>query len=528
MNSSIGSARERRLPSRPRWITPDFWFLMAIFAGGCAVALGGLWLPWLTAGGLVVLLLILVAWKGRSTALPKLYLVSMGVLLIGYAIIGRGFAHLGARPIYVGEAALGLGILAAVLGSRIRPVFRSPISWLVILFMFWGALRTLPFLGRYGLDSLRDGAIWGYGIFTILVAASILRTGWFERSIIAYRRVLPWAILSIPLLLLVVKVAGIRIPVPGTPGVGLFDMRTGPMSVHLAGIAAFLALDLHRHGDDRSRGFLGLKEWFWWALWFAGFLLAATNNRGGMLSVSLAMFVVIALKPFSFGNLGKLVFIGVLVTSAFVLLNLRFDIQGRTDREISPQQLLYNFESIYGETSREHLENTREWRLRWWRQIRDYTIFGHYFWGGKGFGINLALSDGIKLRLPDDEPALRSPHNGHLTILARAGVPGFLLWVALLGTFGISLLRAHFRARRAGRIWWARVDLWLLAYWVAFLVNMSFTVYLEGPQGGIWFWSLMGFGVAALELQRSPRAPIATPRPTMRWAQLAQGVERPS
>ena len=37
---------------------------------------------------------------------------------------------------------------------------------------------------------------------------------------------------------------------------------------------------------------------------------------------------------------------------------------------------------------------------------------------------------------------------------------------------------------------------WITVYWAAALVNMSFDVYLEGPQGGIVFWSIIGFGVA--------------------------------
>jgi hypothetical protein len=52
------------------------------------------------------------------------------------------------------------------------------------------------------------------------------------------------------------------------------------------------------------------------------------------------------------------------------------------------------------------------------------------------------------------------------------------------------------------RDWWARVDLWILGCWMAYVVNAAFDVSLEGPQGGIWFWSIVGFGIAALEVQR--------------------------
>ena len=68
----------------------------------------------------------------------------------------------------------------------------------------------------------------------------------------------------------------------------------------------------------------------------------------------------------------------------------------------------------------------------------------------------------------------------------------------------MSLLRASWRAYRAGNTFWAQVDIWLLIYWLAMIVNASFDVYLEGPQGGIWFWSIFGLGIAALRIQRQP------------------------
>jgi hypothetical protein len=47
-----------------------------------------------------------------------------------------------------------------------------------------------------------------------------------------------------------------------------------------------------------------------------------------------------------------------------------------------------------------------------------------------------------------------------------------------------------------------RVMVWILIYWVAVLVNASFDVYLEGPQGGVWFWCLLGLGISATQVGR--------------------------
>jgi hypothetical protein len=55
--------------------------------------------------------------------------------------------------------------------------------------------------------------------------------------------------------------------------------------------------------------------------------------------------------------------------------------------------------------------------------------------------------------------------------------------------------------------------LFLLAYWVAFMVNASFDVFLEGLMGGIWFWTLYGVGLGAMWIyQRYPEI-LEDPRP---------------
>ena len=132
-------------------------------------------------------------------------------------------------------------------------------------------------------------------------------------------------------------------------------------------------------------------------------------------------------------------------------------------------------------------------------------MHGPYFWTGKGFGINLADSDGFQVAA---DGSLRSPHNSHLTLLARGGVPGLALWILLQGAFGLYLLRAYVADRVAGRFTWADIQLWVLLYWCAFMINGMFDVFLEGPQGAIWFWSLFGYGIAILVARRRALASL--------------------
>ena len=148
-------------------------------------------------------------------------------------------------------------------------------------------------------------------------------------------------------------------------------------------------------------------------------------------------------------------------------------------------------------------KGTKQFRLAWWTKIVDYTFFGPYFWTGKGFGVNLGADDGFQ---PADNTILvRAPHNSHLSALARMGVPGFVIWVLLQGAFAIGLLRSTLTHRRLGDRKVAAVGAWILVYWTAMMVNTSFDPYLEGPQGGIWFWTLFGLGLVIVRLTPPPR-----------------------
>ena len=117
--------------------------------------------------------------------------------------------------------------------------------------------------------------------------------------------------------------------------------------------------------------------------------------------------------------------------------------ESKRGRDISFEQLTTNLSSIASRSSTDDLDNTKQWRLDWWGEIIKYTINGKLFWTGKGFGINLADDDGFKL---DAESTLRSPHNGHMTILARMGVPGLVLWVLVQLSWAWGILGGYIRA----------------------------------------------------------------------------------
>ncbi|WP_095509599.1 O-antigen ligase family protein [Rubrivirga marina] len=402
------------------------------------------------------------------------YLVGLGWLLLAYALLGRGAAYLGVPPVYVGELAMGIGLITA--GARLSLAARTPLVQLLVVFMLWGAACTAPYLSTYGVAALRDAALWGYGCFAIVVAALLLEDPERLRDVILrYRRfvvvfgALAWLVLAI-------KGQGLALPrVPGTD-IAIVEVKSGDTLVHVAGAAAFLLVGL------------GRPRLVLIALLAVTPLLA---NRAGMLSCAVGVGIAVALTPFA-SKPARLVYLGLVALVALALFQPTVTLG---DRTVSGDIVVEKIESIVAPEDTGRLSNTREWRLEWWSKIVGYTVGGPYFWAGKGYGVNLSVDDGFMSAAGE---SLRSPHNSHMTVLARSGVPGFLLWAALHLGWLASMLVHYARSRRAGDRTWMAVFAFLIAYWTALMVNASFDVVLESPMGAIWMWTLFGTGVAAM------------------------------
>jgi len=478
LRSSPASLRRGLLPdldrARLETIARAAIFVVVGVLAGVAAALSPLALV-VGAAGLAAVWLF--AWRGRPM---RVFHRALILLLIGYALMGRGLAHIGVPPLYVGEVVLGLGVIATLVS--VRTLRGGPVRLLIVAFMAWGALQTIPYIGRDGVNAFRDAVTWGYAIFALMVSLSV--TGrQFDRILGIFRGLIPLYCVWVPLTLIFSRL------LPAAPGSvdSIISPKPGDMGVILAGIAAFALLGLYA-APPKPR----VPEAIVWLLWLPAAAVVAIFNRGGMVAMVTAGAVVLFLRlpqrwlpP---------IFFTLLIATSLVWVDPKLDIgSGRT---ISASQFVDNVTSVITETGSPALEGTKEFRLRWWNDIINYTINGPYFWTGKGFGINLADDDGFQVY---DDHSLRAPHNGHFEILARTGVPGLLLWLALNAAIGIGLLRAAARARSLGRTKWVAIDGWLFVGWAAALVNASFDPYLQGPHGGIWFWSMVGLAIVAIE-----------------------------
>ncbi|MEM1057218.1 MAG: O-antigen ligase family protein [Bacteroidota bacterium] len=429
---------------------------------------------------------------GTASRGASRYLAVLGGALLGYALFSRTFAYLGVPPLFVGELLLAAGLVFALTSGKLREVLGT---WPVRIWMLlaaWTLARTVPYLGTYGLDAPRDAMIVVYGAYAIVVASLVLADP--ERLVTAVRRYGAFATVMLSLawiVYLAAKQLGESQPgLPWAPDVKLLIAKGGDLMVHMTGITAFLVLGFQKRS----------ALWFGLAAFSAGIIMV--SNRGGMVAFVLGLGLAWLLRPpGTFGRSTRLVyaFVALVVVGAIAGPVLQLQVQGGS-RDLTIEQVVENVTSIFTSSGSTTLDGTKRWRLLWWGEIVDYTLTGPYFVTGKGFGVNLAESDGFTL---DVDEGLRSPHNGHLTILARAGVPGAVLWFALHLAWFASLLRAWGRARLADQRRWTALFAWIAAIWLASLLNASFDVFLEGPMGGIWVWSVIGLGIAATRLQRT-------------------------
>ena len=405
--------------------------------------------------------------------------------------MGKGFAYFGVPPLFIGEVLVVLGMFVFLM-SGCWVVLATPPLMLLLALMAITVMGTLRYIGTYGVDAPRDAVIVMYGLFSIVVAALLLeRPGRLDKVLLYFQK---FAFIYIALFVpIFIGSMIVRDQLPGINATPFVNVRAGEMGFHLGGIASLAIL-----------GLLRVNRWFLSGLILA-MLLVVAQSRGG----ALAYIVPIAAAAALSGRLYKMV-VGVglaaVLLTVLSVADLEFDMSvfsssPQMARTIGTDQITKNVTSIFGQSDGS-LEGTKQFRLNWWTAIVDYTVFGPYFWTGKGFGVNLAIDDGYVVGEEFGGPPLRSPHNGHLTVLARTGVPGLVLWIALFAAWCGRILLDSFSARHRGLLLWSNFFLFLFCYALAGLVDAAFDVALEGPMVGIPFWIIIGIGVGASMIYR--------------------------
>jgi len=488
-----------------------------------------------------------------------------GHVLAVYALLGKGGSYIGLGALYIGEMTLALCAFAALRRGHIRPLLREPVVWTLFALIAFGACRTLVGGPAFGAVALRDAVIWGYAVFALAIPALLLTrvqpvdlvVGWYARMAKLWLVIIP-----------VVFLLGRGFPdwIPAWPGspVHLLYNKPGDQLVHIAAILGFFAL-----------GFAGRMSRALVFIAAAMFVANACMNRGGFLALTFASLVILGCSWAQSRQLFLrfALMVGMIVGLLYVS-GVQFVIRDFNSREISFRQLTINTASLAGRsvaavqwtdqqdrlrarvftsiqntsqdtydrasealrrfavlahlaperpltrtarnldtreqapTTPGNLNDNTNWRKEWWSAIATQTLAGPQMWFGVGFGTHLAHAFGFT-KIPDD--SVRSPHSIHVTWLARGGIIGLALWILLNAHWAVSLLRARQRLTRRGELKAANLALFCGAMWTAILVNASFDIYLEGPAGGIWYWSVIGMGIFLIIWSRSTPPPEPSP-----------------
>ncbi|WP_214401533.1 O-antigen ligase family protein [Pseudonocardia lacus] len=418
----------------------------------------------------------------------------IGPLLAGYLFLDRAFAylHVPGTPLYVGELVLVLGVVAvlASTGYLRVPLRDESILALLALFVLWGLARSLPGLGEYGIDTIRDSAVWYYAVFAFLIVAALARAPeLLDRLLDGLARLTPWLLLWLPAAVLLVPFAASAPEVPFSD-VSVLSHKSGN-----AAAAALLVLAGMWLSPRRVRA-----RTAWSLLALLVIALVATQNRGGLLGAAAGAMVWLAFHRDRLRIVAKaaaLITIGVTLIS---LLEVSVPVGGLQGRAFSTAQLVDNVRSIFGSEVEGNLLGTVGGREELWTRVIERQVAEDQLLTGAGFGPNLASEVGI---LDAGTDALRTPHNSHLNILARMGVLGFALWVAVWVGWYWRMVHGVRRLQRLGLGRRRQAAGLSLSFATAVLVSTFFDPQLEGAQVAALLWTMFGVGVAVTS--RSPR-----------------------
>lgn len=394
-----------------------------------------------------------------------------------YTFFNRGVAYT-----YLAEASWLLGLLLAIYYRKTLSIVWNTSIKVLLLILIINLGYVIRGVQSYAvIDVIRDSFMFQYAGFIFIIALLRPLQDELMNGLYTIYRWLPWVALSTLLL---------RTSIPEWNefslfgDIPLFIYKSSDLSVQLL-IASFFLID----------GKLNLSpRWFILQVIIIAylFLLMATFSRGGLVAFLTgggAFLYYIRKSDFAkpvFRYLRLAPILLMIAIPLYMITKIEDDTQGRNT---GIKQLSDNVVSIVDRKIQSgSLNDNIFWRFAWWGKIIDYTIFGEYRLQGKGLGVNLSVDD----QIPADE-SVRAPHNFHLNVLARYGVPFTLLW--------LYWLFLQFRGFRRANM--PRNQLIFLCVMFASLVNASFDVALEGPMAAMPFWVFTGLYLECTAKQES-------------------------
>jgi hypothetical protein len=345
-------------------------------------------------------------------------------------------------------------------------------SKIIIFFILLSNIYLLYGINKFPiLNVIKDSFVFNYACFSIILFLFIDDKDqiWKKLKLIyTWYPIIP--LLSFGIFNLIPSLDTVKI----FGDITIMNHKHSDMAVHLLISTIFYI----KYNTDK----LTNHQYFFIFLIIFDFLMIAAYSRSGTISFLIGLtsylyFNKEKLITNNFKRILKLLVIGfIIILPIYASIQIQENFQGRT---VGFDQLKNNFLSIVSsnEDVPATLEDNKIWRLVWWGKIINYSFTPQYFFTGRGLGMSLVKTDGI-----DAEEDLRSPHNFHLTIMARFGVIVFCVWIYFLYLLFNDFFRKKLDENR----------FIIVSILLAFLINASFDVFLEGPMGAFPFWTFVG------------------------------------
>jgi len=398
--------------------------------------------------------------------LNRIYIKIYFLVLLLYVFFNKGVAYS-----YIAEILLVAGIFVIFINRKNFEIALDRKQIIIGIFLIVSFLFILGGVFQFPiLNVFRDSLGLQYAWFAFIIYLFKDEYTFIWQKIIQIYKWVPLVLFLNFILFYFVFLYLPPINIFGNQNIIIY--KNGDKSVHLLISTILMFLYTEKH----SRRWLIANT----ILIVINFLILLAFTRSGSVAYILALFSFFFFSKEKILNdsIRKLLkfvpIIMVIGMGLFVAVDIQGDAQGRT---ISLSQITDNFSSIVSSNIDGNLVENKVWRLIWWATLVNESFTLQHFFVGKGLGMSLAGNDILNT---DDN--LRSPHNFHLTILARFGYFVFIVWIIWL----VSLFKPLFTRKLAGK------TLAITSILLAFIINGSFDVFFEGPMGAFPFWTFVG------------------------------------
>lgn len=396
----------------------------------------------------------------------KYYIRFYLIVFMLYAFFNKGIAYS-----YLAEVLLAVGIFLLFLNRKHLEIFIYQQYYIVLFFILNSGIYICTSVIKYPLiDVIRDSLCFQYAWFVLIIFFFKEESHYIWESI---RRIYVWIPLILLLNFILFNYIFINLPSVNIFGpIHILIYKNGDKGVHL--FISTILLILYAEKYSSKLLFINI------VLIALNLLIVLAYSRSGTLAylVGICCFFLLNQKPIQNANLKRVVkFSPIILTIAigiFLTIRIQEDLQGRV---AGFSQIKDNLTSIVSSDIDGSLGDNKIWRYVWWLKIIDESLQFQHIFIGKGLGMSLAGAEQIT-----DGETVRSPHNFHLTILARFGYIVFVIWLYWL----IRIFKPLFTKKLTGR------NLAIVCILLSFIVNGSFDVFFEGPMGAFPFWTFIG------------------------------------